>query len=318
MVRIGIDLGGTNIAAGLVGEGYRLLAKKSVPTGAQRPPEAIVSDMAALCRSLAEENGLTLAACGPVGVAAPGAVDPEEGTVSYSANLPFYDYPLAEALSALLDGQEVRLANDANAAALAESVAGAAKGTQSSVMITLGTGVGGGVILGGKILVGVNGAAAELGHIVIREGGVLCSCGRRGCFEAYASATALVRRTRESLVRAVALGIPTRMLDAVGGDPARASARTAFTCMREGDAEAAAVVDAYIRDLAVGVTDIVNIFQPEVLSIGGGLSGEGESLLAPLAAIVEREQYTRRSTKKTRICIAELGNDAGIIGAAAL
>ncbi len=318
MLRIGIDLGGTNIAAGLVGEDYRLLAKKSVPTGARRPPEEIAADMAELCRSLAAEYGVSLSDCGAIGVASPGAVDPEEGTISYSSNLPFRDYPLARTLSALLDGREVRLSNDGNAAALGEALAGASRGTKNSVMITLGTGVGGGVILGGKILVGVNGAAAELGHILLREGGLLCSCGRRGCFEAYASATALVRRTRERLVRAIALGIPTKMLDAVGGDPAAVSARTAFTCMREGDAEAKAVVDEYLCDLAAGITDLVNIFQPEVLSIGGGLSGEGEALLNPLVPLVERDQYTRRSAKKTKLRIAELGNDAGIIGAASL
>ena len=196
-------------------------------------------------------------------------------------------------------------------------IAGAAKGSKSSVMITLGTGVGGGIIIDGKIYSGFNGCAGELGHIVIEKGGAPCSCGRLGCWEAYSSATGLIRMTKEKMEECRAQGRKTVMEEMVAAK-GKVSGRTAFDAMRAGDAAGKEVVDKYISYLATGLTDIVNIFQPEVLSIGGGLSGERDTLLAPLVPIVNKEKYGSGTVPDTKICIAELGNDAGIIGAAFL
>lgn len=317
--RIGVDLGGTKMCAGLVDEDYKIIDKLRAPTGAERESGAILGDLAALCREVCEKNGVDFASVEGIGIAIPGAVVPETGVVVYSCNLPTFKFlSVTEELKKLTDGKQIEIANDANAAALGEAVAGAAKGTKSSVMITLGTGVGGGVILDGKILTGINGAAAELGHTVVKTDGELCSCGRRGCFEVYSSATALKRQTRDAIKRAIALNIETEMISAVGGDPENADTRTAFECAKNGDSEAQKLVCEYVKNLGCGLTNMINTFQPEVLSIGGGISGEGDYLLKPLLPIIEHEQYTRDFGVQTKLKIAELGNDAGIIGASAL
>ena len=315
---VAVDLGGTKICAALVDTSYRILAKKVVPTGAQRSSEEILADIAAVALAVAKENGAEKEEITKLGIVVPGAVLPDSGTLAYSCNLPFRNFPITRELSRLTGIETVRLANDANAAALGESVMGAAKGSRSSVMVTLGTGVGGGYILDGKIQTGINGAAAELGHMVIRAGGELCTCGRRGCFEVYASATALKRITCEAIIRCQTLGIPTLMIDAVGGNADQSDTRTAFDAAKKGDAEAQRVLSVFTENLACGLTNLINIYQPEVLSIGGGLSGEGDYLLKPLLPIIDREQYTRSVEPKTVIRIAQLGNDAGLIGAAAL
>ncbi|MBQ1935192.1 MAG: ROK family protein [Clostridia bacterium] len=317
--RIGVDLGGTKICAGLVDESYNIIDKKQIKTGAERDSDLILADLADLCRDLCAANGIDLSVIDGIGIAIPGAVVPETGVVVYSCNLPTFKFlAVTEELKKLTGVSRIEIANDANAAALGEAVAGAAKGTRSSVMITLGTGVGGGVILDGKILTGINGAAAELGHTVVKTDGELCSCGRKGCFEVYSSATALKRMTREAITRAISLRIDTEMINAVNGDPDNADTRVAFDCAKKGDAEAKKVVDEYIKNLACGLTNMINTFQPEVLSIGGGICGEGDYLLKPLLPIIEHEQYTRDFGVRTQIKIAELGNEAGIIGAAAL
>ena len=208
----------------------------------------------------------------------------------------------------------VGLENDANCAAKGEAEAGAAKGCKSSVLITLGTGVGGGVILNGEIYRGFNFAGAELGHIVIDHKGPVCSCGRRGCWEMYSSATALCRMTREKIKEHP----ESLMNELVGGKESRVSGRTAFDAMRRGDVYAREVIESFAEYLACGITNIVNIFQPEILTVGGGISAEGETLLAPVRAILEKEQYSRVCEKKTILRKAQLGNDAGIIGAALL
>jgi glucokinase len=207
--------------------------------------------------------------------------------------------------------------NDANAAALGEAVAGAAKGASSSVMITLGTGVGGGIIIDNKVYSGFNGAGGELGHIVIVKDGEQCSCGRRGCWEAYSSATALIRMTQQKLDECAASGRKTAMADLVA-KKGRVTGRTAFDSMRMGDEAAKEVVDSYLGYLACGLTNMINIFQPEILSIGGGVSGEGQSLIDALLPTIRKECYGGGTVKPTEIRIAQLGNDAGIIGAAVL
>ena len=318
MYTIGVDLGGTNIAIGLCNEALEIVDKASVPTKAEREGELIVRDMAALAEEIIKRNGLTLADIEYVGIAIPGSANTATGIVEYANNLHFKDFPIAEIFKKYLAVDRVIIANDANAAALAEALAGSAKGTKNSVMITLGTGVGGGVIINGQIFDGgVNCAGAELGHIVIEVGGRQCSCGRRGCWEAYSSATGLSNMTKDKMRELELKGIPS-LLFAEAEREGKVSARTAFNAMRGGDRYGAALVDEYIRYLAEGITNIINIFQPEVLSIGGGVCNEKEYLTKPLIEIVELEQYTRSNANRTRIVTATLGNDAGIIGAAGL
>ena len=314
MYRIGIDLGGTNIAAGLVDGEMNLVRKKSIPTGAERAGEAIVADMATLCRDLCAEHGITMDDIKAIGIATPGVANLATGVVEYANNLHFIKFPLAELLGKELSFDNIKIANDANAAAWGEAVAGAAKGTTNSVMITLGTGVGGGIIIDNKIYTGFNCAGAELGHIVIEVDGVPCSCGRKGCWEAYSSATALIRMTEEKIEECKAEGRASLMLDAE-----KVSGRTACDCMRAGDAAAKEVYDKYIKYLASGLATIVNIFQPEVISLGGGVSNEGQSLIDDLLPIVRKEAYGGGVIDDLpELRIAKLGNDAGIIGAALL
>ena len=318
MYTIGVDLGGTNIAVGICDDSLKIIDKASVPTGADREGELIVKDMANLAGELLKKNNISLDEVEYAGIATPGTANSKTGIVEYSNNLPFLNFPIAELFKKYLPVKRVLIANDANAAALAEALAGSAKGTDSSVMITLGTGVGGGIVINGKIYAGgVNCAGAELGHTVIVAGGRQCSCGRRGCWEAYSSATGLTNMTKEKMTELKIKGIPSLLFDESEKE-GKTSARTAFNAMRGGDVYGKMLVDEYIAYLAEGITNIINIFQPEVLSIGGGVCNEKEYLTKPLIEIVEREQYTRTNAHKTKIVTAILGNDAGIIGAAGL
>ena len=315
MYKIGVDLGGTNIAVGLVrvDKDYEIITKATTPTHAERKAELIVDDIAKLCLKVCADSGIELSAVDSIGVASPGLVNSKTGIVEYANNLPFKNLPLADMLRSRLGFEKISLANDANAAALGEAVAGAAKGTSSSIMITLGTGVGGGVVIDGNLLTGINFAAGELGHIVIEAGGRQCTCGRRGCWERYSSASALKEMTAEKVEECRAQNRYTKMYEAP-----RISGRTACDCMRAGDEAAKEVYDKYVYYLALGLTNIINAFQPEVISIGGGISGEGQSLIDALMPIIRTERYDKFSDKHTDLRIAKLGNDAGIIGAAAL
>ena len=317
MYYIGVDLGGTNIAVGIVDENLKIVKKGSVPTNSNRDGELIIKDMAALAERLLKELNIPLSEVGYAGIATPGTANSETGVVEYSNNLPFHNFPIAEYFKKYLPVKKVLIENDANAAALAESLVGAAKGTRISVMITLGTGVGGGIVIDNKVFSGFNFAGAELGHTVIEYNGRQCSCGRRGCFEAYSSATGLTNMTKEKILECKLKGIPTLML-AESDNGNHVSARTAFAAMKRGDEPATEVVKEYVSYLACGLTNMINIFQPEVLSIGGGVCNEKDYLLKPLLKILDIEQYTRTNAKKTKVVIAELGNDAGIIGAAGL
>lgn len=317
MYRIGIDLGGTNIAVGLVNDRFEIVAKDSLPTQAKRPPEQIVDDIALLCRRVCEAASVAESAVDAVGIASPGVANHDRGVVEYANNLPFRHFPIAELLRERFPVGRVSVENDANAAAWGEAVAGAARGTNNSVMITLGTGVGGGIIIDRKVYSGSNFAGAELGHIVIQHGGRQCSCGRRGCWEAYSSATALIHMTEEKLAECAASGRATLMTE-LAAQRGRVTGRTACDAMRRGDAAAREVYDEYVSYLACGLTNIVNIFQPQVISLGGGISGEGQSLIDAVSPPVHAEQYGSGIVELADIRIAELGNDAGIIGAACL
>lgn len=317
MYRIGIDLGGTNIAAGIVNDNYEIVCKASVPTDADRASEAIADDMAALCHTVCEKAGISVSEIASVGIAAPGIANHDDGVIEYSCNLPFRQFPICAYIKERFPVPVVFVENDANAAAWGEVIAGSAKGTRDSVMITLGTGVGGGIIIDGKVISGFNYAGAELGHIVISVDGQPCGCGRRGCWEAYSSATALIRMTKEKLDACEKEGRATLMADMVA-QKGKVSGRTAFDAMRQGDAAAKEVVDMYLHYLAQGLVNIINIFQPEVLSIGGGISGEGDSLIEALLPEIRKEVYGLGIVKATDIRIATLRNDAGIIGGALL
>ena len=310
---IGIDLGGTNIKAGVVDESYNILAKASVKTNCPRPAEEICDDMARVSLMAAEQAGISIDDIEWIGIGTPGIADNENGVIVYSNNLDFHDVPVRKYIQKTIN-KPVYVANDANAAAYGEYLAGAAKGSANAVCITLGTGVGAGVVIEGKLLEGSNLAGAEIGHMVIGVDGPQCTCGRKGCFEVYSSATGLIRMTREAAEKD-----PSSVLARLyKEDGDHYSARHAFIAMREGDKSGKEVVDTYIKYLAAGITNVINIFQPDILCIGGGVCNEGDPLLLPLRELVSKEVYTRMLSSNTKIVIASLGNDAGIIGGALL
>lgn len=318
MYYLGIDLGGTNIAAGIVNDEYQIIKKKSVPTLAHRDGKEIMKDMGKLCLDLINEAGLTLDDIAYAGIATPGTANSETGVVEYANNLPFKNFPIADLLTEYTGIKKVYIENDANAAAKAEALAGAARGAKFSVMITLGTGLGGGIVLDGKVYSGFNFAGAELGHVVIEKDGKQCTCGRRGCWETYSSATGLTNMTKEAVLQARKEGRKTKIEELIGGNVDNCNARVAFTAMKQGDELGAEIVDKYISYLACGIANMINIFQPNVLSIGGGVCNEKDYLLVPLKEKIYAETYNKDSSKCTEIKIAELGNDAGIVGAAVL
>lgn len=314
MYRIGIDFGGTNIAVGLVDKDMKIVEKKSRPTNRGRSVDLMVLDMAEICRELLESNGLTLADVENIGIATPGTVNSTTGEVESYHAMGMVNYPMSKLLSEYLGFDKIKLANDANAAAYGESLAGAAKGASEAIMITLGTGVGGGIIIGGKIYEGFNFSAGELGHTVIVKDGEPCPCGRRGCWEQYASATGLIRLTKKAMTE----NKNSLLWQVCEGNIDKVNGKTVFDASDMGDECAKEVIEEYYSYLALGLTNMINIFQPEILCIGGGICGQGDALLRPIEKLVMGEQYAKSTPHKTKIVIATLGNDAGIIGAAML
>lgn len=310
---IGIDLGGTNIVAGVVDENYSIISKSSTKTNLPRPEKEIAADMAKVSVQAVKEAGLEMDQIEWVGIGTPGIANSEKGIIEYSCNLGFDNTPMVDYIKEYID-KPVFIENDANAAAYGEYVAGAAKGAKNAVCITLGTGVGGGIIIDGKIYSGSNFGGAEIGHMVIDVDGPPCTCGRKGCFEVFSSATGLIRMTKEAMAED-----KETLLHKVSAERGgKVTARTAFDAMRMGDKTAKSVVDKFIKYLASGITNTINIFQPDILCIGGGVCNEGDPLLLPVKELVKNEVYTKNSPKNTEIVIAKLGNDAGIIGAAFL
>ena len=308
MYYIGIDLGGTNIAVGVVDDRHRIVAEASLPAGAHRPAEQVVADMCRAVELALDKAGLTPADCASIGVGAPGTCDPERGVVVRAYNLNWFDVPVCAMLTAHF-GLPARLSNDANCAALAETVAGAAVGCRNMVLITLGTGVGGGIIVDGRIVSGLGGAGGEPGHSLLVLDGEPCTCGRRGCWEVYASATALIRQGREA-----AAAHPTSLLNRYP----ELTGRDVFDAADAGDEAAQAVLERYYVYVAAGITDLVNILSPEMVLIGGGISRQGERLLRPIRRYVAANCFGGESRPQPIIHAAQLGNEAGIIGAAAL
>lgn len=313
MYHIGIDLGGTNIAVGVTDDEFNIIGrgKRKTPAGAQS--DGILKEMAKAARQAVENAGLEMSDIDDVGIAAPGTVNPKTGYIEYSNNIKFKNYPAADKLKELLSVEKCYIANDANAAAYGELLAGAGKGCKDFVAVTLGTGVGSGIILDGKILTGSNFAGAEIGHSYIIAGGEKCTCGNCGCWESYASATALKRQTAQAMNNH-----PESLMWKIAGSLDKVDGKTAFDAMRKNDPAAKEVVDNYIRYVAIGIVNVINIFQPEFVCIGGGICNEKDTLLAPIREFVDAHDYNRAPSVRTKICTAVLGNDAGIIGAAGL
>lgn len=306
---IGIDLGGTNIVAAVVDEDGVIYGRSTRKTNVPRPCEEIFADMALCAKDAAKESGISFENIKSVGIGSPGSVEREKGYIEFSANLDFHNAPIVECMEKLL-GKRIYVENDASAAAWGEYIAGSGKGTSSMVMITLGTGVGGGVIDNGHLLIGAYGKGTELGHTVIRFNGEKCACGRKGCFEAYASATALIKQTKKAMKEN-----PDSDMWKIAKTLSKVDGKTAFTAK---DKAAKEVIKNYLGYLSEGIVDMVNIFQPEIICIGGGVSNAGEKILKPIRKAIKKYSYARDGEKQTEVQIAKLGNDAGLIGAALL
>ena len=307
---IGIDLGGTFIKGGIVDDEGNIITRDKVPTESEKGASGVVANIVALCRMLLDKVNMTTDDVVGIGMGVPGMIDSENGLVVYSNNLAWEDFSISREVEAAL-GLPVKIANDANVAALGEARFGCGKDYKTSVMLTLGTGVGGGIVIDGKLYEGNRSAGAELGHAVIVAGGEPCTCGRRGCLEAYASATALIRDTK----RAMAAHPESKMweigsIDAVTG-------KTPFD-YRDTDAVAREVVETYIERLGAGIANLANELRPEIMILGGGVCSEGKALTDPLQAILDREIFAGTRGPAVKIMTATLENDAGLLGAAAL
>ena len=310
-MKIGIDIGGTTIIGGVVDADGKIIIKKSIPTLPERENGLIVADIIALCKSLISDKSILTKNIQSIGIGSAGIIDPQRGIVINAANLGFMNVPLGDMLKAELD-YPIHIDNDANCAALGESTFGAAKGSKNSVTVTLGTGIGGGIVADGSIYSGSFFGAGEVGHHIICFDGELCNCGLKGCWEVYASANALIRDTIK-----VAKSNPKSLINTLtDGDINKVVAKTTFDAASLGDETAKAVVERYIDYLCVGLINIVNILQPEVVVIGGGVSGQGNVLIFMIENRMDK--LTSLSDIKTKFVIAELGNDAGVIGAAQL
>lgn len=311
---IGVDIGGTNIAIGMIDETNKLICKDSVETPKAGTAQEIIDCILSLIKKLSAEMNIKEGYIDCIGIGVPGTVNKISGRIEYANNLSFHDEDIVGMLKTHYSNIPIAMNNDANAAAYGEFMAGAGKDVNSLIMVTLGTGVGGGIIIDRKLYEGTNFAAGEFGHFVINCEGIPCNCGRRGCFEAYASATALIEQTKAAMKKekeSILWELCDYNLEKVEG-------KTLFDSVRLLDKTADKVFHQYIYYLAVGMIDIINIFQPDMICIGGGISKAGDLILDELKKIVQKEDYARTSNKQTKIVMAELENDAGIIGAGLL
>ena len=307
---VGIDLGGTFIKGGIVNDLGEILAQDKTPTESEFGADRVATNIANLAKSLMEKLGLQAQDMVGLGMGVPGMIDGKAGNVIYSNNLKWKDFKIGETVSKLT-GLQVKIANDANVASLGEAKFGAAKGLDDVIMLTLGTGVGGGIVAEGRLIEGNKSAGAELGHMVIVANGEKCTCGRKGCLEAYASATALIRNTK----RAMQAHKDSKMWEI--GSMDKVTGKTAFD-YKDVDPYAKAVVDGYIEHLGFGITNLANIFRPQVVLLGGGVCAQGKVLTDPLQEHLDKEIFAGDLGPKVEIRIAELENSAGILGAAAL
>ena len=312
MIYIGIDVGGMSIKAGAVDEEGNILFKHSCPTGVERGYGAVICDIATLGLDTIIKSGHTLADVAAVGIGIPGIMNQQTGVVPFCTNLAWHEVPIIEEMKKYTD-KPVFVDNDANAAALAESVRGVSKGYNSSLFVTLGTGVGGGLIINGRVFSGAHGVATEIGHMVTVDGGEMCTCGKQGCFERYASATALIREGR----RLCASKPECALMQAVNGSILDITAKHVIDLAKSGDPDCTALFDAYIHHLCIGLTNLINVYDPEIIVLGGGVSHAGEFLLNAVRTRMPRYIFFK-TMPYARIELAQLTNDAGIIGAAML
>lgn len=311
MKYIGIDIGGMSIKAGIVESDGTIVAKKTIETDVSSEQKT-VADIAELIKSILFENNLSLDDVAGVGIGSPGSVYDEKGIIRYSCNLNFKNTPLVRMLQQSTGIRNIKVSNDANCAALGETLFGAGKGAKNTVMITLGTGVGTGIVVDGKLLTGNHSAGAEGGHITINFGGATCGCGKKGHLEAYASATALMNQVR------VAIEKHPESLLAKRAAQEGVHGKLVFDCRDEGDKVAERVVKRYLRYVGIGLVNYANIFYPEVIIIGGGISNQGDKIEKPLQRYVSRNVYGAQFNPHIKVACATLKNDAGIVGAACL
>lgn len=298
MIQIGFDVGGSHIAAGVVNEDKQIIARREIPFLPDLPYQTTVEKMADMVRSLCDELSIEPTQLASIGLSVPGSIDPSTGEVIHAHNLQFHSVPIVSEMKTHFPSLPIFLANDANAAALAELHAGAFRGCQTAVLLTLGTGVGGGVILGGKMFNGGLGHGVELGHMCLDLNGPLCTCGNRGCIETLCTATWLIQQGRELM-----------------GDQEKMTAKVVIDAAKEGDARGQEIFDRYVDQLSSALVSIANLLDPEVIALGGGVSLAGDFLFEPLREQVRQKSFFHFSHK---VVPAELGNDAGIIGAAML
>ena len=313
MYRIGVDLGGTNIATGILDENNQIIGRGKVKTRAPRPAPEIFDSIKESVELAIADAGISIDDVKSIGIGTPGSVNKATGEIEFSNNLQFNNVPAKEMLEARLK-KPVFLENDANCAALGEAVAGCGNGVKDFVAVTLGTGVGSGIIIDGKIIRGSNYCGGEMGHMVINVDGIQCNCGRKGCWEKYASATALVSQAVEAMQN----NKTSLLWKTCDGDLNKVEGKTIFDALDLGDTTAKEVVDRYLYYVSIGIANIINALQPEIICVGGGISGQGEKILRPIRANITNERYSVHSNKQTIILPAQLGNDAGIIGAALL
>ena len=307
---VGIDLGGTFIKGGIVDDLGNIVYRDKTPTESEKGADGVAANISALVKALLARTGLQTDDVEGIGMGVPGMIDSKNGNVIYSNNLQWKDFKIGAAVESAT-GLRVKISNDANVAALGEAKFGAAKGKQNVILLTLGTGVGGGIVADGKLIEGNKSAGAELGHAIIEMNGEQCTCGRRGCLEAYASASALIRDTK----RAMEAHKDSKMWEIGGLD--KVTGKTAFD-YQDTDEYAKEVVDKYISALAFGITNFANIFRPETVILGGGVCAQGDTLVKPLQAILDRDIFAGDLGPQVEIRVAELGNSAGLLGGAAL
>lgn len=310
---LGIDLGGTNIVAGVVDEHYNIVQKSFRPTILKRSFEEIVADMAATASDALSTANLTKADVSYVGIGVPSSIDPKTNRLVFANNLRWKDVDVIGEFQKSWD-TPVRMANDADCAALGECYAGAGGDYDSIIMVTLGTGVGGGIILNKKLFLGGDGVGIEPGHSILIHDGFLCTCGRKGCLEAYASVLALIRQSIDMMM----VYPHSLMWEECGHDLNKVEGRTPFDAAKNGDEAGKLVVDQYVKYLADGVASMVTLLRPQAIIIGGGISNAGEYLLEPLRKLVSTTIYAHDILGSPPIVKAQLGNDAGVIGAALL
>ena len=312
MYYVGIDLGGTSIKAGLVDENGKIIAKATCPTLVERGAKPVVTDMAKLSMEVVEKGGVTMDDVKAIGIGLPGVQDPRTGIIPFCTNLHWHQVPVIEWMQEIVN-KPIFVDNDATVAGLAESVAGVSANYRNSVFLTLGTGVGGGIVLNGKVVSGSHGVGSELGHMITVMDGEMCTCGNRGCWERYASATAMIRMGREAAEKNPNCLIAT----SVNGNLDEITAKVVTDAAKAGDPVAEEVFDRYVYHLCVGIVGIINFIDPEVIVLGGGVSHAGQFLLDKVRAKLPSMVFYK-TMPYAEIELAVLGNDAGIIGAAML